>query len=343
MVSNQPPSFQDLKSNIPFTVQIVCVGVVLSETAPSVSVVVTSYNLRRLPDIRELLQSLAKQASSETEVIVVIEGSRIFAECVEQLCKELLKCRWLVHFEDRIRGISNARNVGVSVAQGVIIAFVDDDAILPPEWVQNLMGVFQRTSVAAVSGGARPLWKCSDAQWLPISFHWLIGATDWYHGEDGTILRSVWGMNMAFSREVFNAGAKFPLNIGGVGGARLHGEEQVVCEWIRRSVKKPIVYDSRLAVLHKVYSNRLLPVSICRNAFYMGFTRRILQSYIGDDHSLKLESELVKSMVIDGFIKSIADVFHSPRNWWRKLRLVILVLGSALAGFVVAVLRPNGL
>ena len=51
-------------------------------------------------------------------------------------------------------GFGEARNAGVGVAQGTFLAFVDDDAIVPPSWVTQTLSYFQNKKVAVVGGPA---------------------------------------------------------------------------------------------------------------------------------------------------------------------------------------------
>ncbi|MFV2002769.1 MAG: glycosyltransferase family 2 protein [Paracoccaceae bacterium] len=53
-------------------------------------------------------------------------------------------------FEDA--NIAAARNIGVAQAAGDIVAFIDDDAVPEPGWLQHLVGAFDDQKVAA-SGG----------------------------------------------------------------------------------------------------------------------------------------------------------------------------------------------
>ena len=51
--------------------------------------------------------------------------------------------------------ISAARNVGLDHAGGQIVAFIDDDAVPEPSWLDHLIAPFSRTSVDAAGGWVR--------------------------------------------------------------------------------------------------------------------------------------------------------------------------------------------
>lgn len=51
-----------------------------------------------------------------------------------------------------IPGLSRARNVGIEAAQGELIAFTDDDAIVDKQWIQELLTGFEDPRVFCVTG-----------------------------------------------------------------------------------------------------------------------------------------------------------------------------------------------
>ena len=51
-------------------------------------------------------------------------------------------------------GAGAARNVGLENAKGEIIAFLDDDCRVPPEWLDKIIETFKKYPEAAAVGGA---------------------------------------------------------------------------------------------------------------------------------------------------------------------------------------------
>jgi len=52
---------------------------------------------------------------------------------------------------------AQARNLGTKMAKGEILAFVDDDCIIPQDWISKAVKYFQKRDIALVGGPALPL------------------------------------------------------------------------------------------------------------------------------------------------------------------------------------------
>lgn len=114
---------------------------------PRVSVVVCSYNGGRT--IRDCMEGLANLRYPNFEVIVVDDGSTDgMADIVREYPVRLV--------QTENRGLSSARNLGLELATGEIVAYTDDDAYPDPEWLYYLAHTFRTTDYAAVGGPNLP-------------------------------------------------------------------------------------------------------------------------------------------------------------------------------------------
>ncbi len=113
--------------------------------APPVSVVVASYNgARTLP---ACLESLGRLHYPDYEVIVVDDGS---TDATPELAGRFPQVRWLRH--PRNLGLSAARNTGIAVARGRIVAFTDADCRADPDWLYYTVGELLDSGAAGVGG-----------------------------------------------------------------------------------------------------------------------------------------------------------------------------------------------
>lgn len=90
---------------------------------PLVTVIVASYNGERF--LRETLESLFAQDFASFEVVFVDDGS-------EDRTAEIANSFPLRYVHQPNKGLPAARNTGLAEAKGDLIAFLDDDDLLPP-------------------------------------------------------------------------------------------------------------------------------------------------------------------------------------------------------------------
>ncbi len=111
----------------------------------NVSVVIST--LDRCETLRKTLLSLSQQRYRDFEVIVVNGPS---TDGTDQL---------LAQWHDRIKvgrcpvaNLSVSRNIGIAMAAGDIVAFIDDDAIPHPCWIERIVDGYDRPDIGAVGG-----------------------------------------------------------------------------------------------------------------------------------------------------------------------------------------------
>jgi GT2 family glycosyltransferase len=112
---------------------------------PKVSVVVASYNGDRT--LSTCLDSLEKLNYPDYEIILVDDGS---TDTTPQIASHHPRVRFVRH--DRNRGLSVARNTGIAVAVGEIIAFNDADCRADEDWLYYLVGDLLDSDFAAMGG-----------------------------------------------------------------------------------------------------------------------------------------------------------------------------------------------
>lgn len=135
-----------------------------NEPAGDVSVVVCTTGRR--PTLLPLLTSIAALGPMAREVLVIENAatSRLDRRAVERTGARL------VH-EPR-RGLDAARNRGLAEAAGSIVAFVDDDCLVEPGWLERIAAPFVDPRVALVTGRVLPLELATPSQvwferWCP--------------------------------------------------------------------------------------------------------------------------------------------------------------------------------
>ena len=164
---------------------------------PKVSVVICVYNGDRTLDA--CLASLERLNYPNYEVIVVNDGS---TDRSKQIAESYDYIR-LIHQENK--GLSEARNAGIRVSQGEIIAYTDADCMTDPDWLTYLVARFQSSDFGAVGG---PNFSPPDDSFVASCVAVSPGAPSHVLLDD-EVAEHIPGCNMAFRREALEAIAGF--------------------------------------------------------------------------------------------------------------------------------------
>lgn len=116
-------------------------------TEPSVSVVVVSRH--RPEELRRCLKALVFQTLPSFEVIVVSDPK------TAKNLENIVALAQVKHAVCDDANISLARNMGINLASGEVVAFIDDDAIAEPTWLKRLSAPFTDPNIAACGGFVR--------------------------------------------------------------------------------------------------------------------------------------------------------------------------------------------
>ena len=117
------------------------------------SVVVPTHNRRDL--LERVVAAILDQTlpREHYELIVVDDGSRDGSEALGEALAGRLGFKFI---RQDNRGPAAARNRGIAEATGEVVAFTDDDCLVPRDWLERLADGYRRHSqVAGVGGGLR--------------------------------------------------------------------------------------------------------------------------------------------------------------------------------------------
>ena len=235
------------------------------------SVVVCTYQrYDALADCLLALRSKIQTAPADLYEVVVVDNTPASAR---RSSKQFKADKWTVCDE---LGLSNARNAGIAVADGEIIAFIDDDAIAVPEWCQEVIGAFDRNPDAVAVGGKvvpqYPNDRCPS--WMTPKLSEYLSCIDW--GDREHVLRSgewIVGANMAYRRSVFEGDNLFDPGLGRKGNLGLMSNEEIAV--IRRIGRERIVYSPKMLVRHVIADSRLNQTWFRKRVFWQAISDQL--------------------------------------------------------------------
>lgn len=230
-----------------------------SRAEPRIAAVICTYN--RYDLLPKAIESLTRQTlpAAEFEIIVVDNSpDHAYSEEFAQGYRTVPNLRW--HIE-KVPGLSNARNVGTGLAHAPLVAFMDDDAIAAPSWLEELVAAFTQFGDEALVIGGRvdPLWGVPRPDWLPDSLLGYLSVVDW-GGSARFADKKEWvaGTNIAFRVAALAAIGGFSLHLGRSRGgqALLSNDENDVIERLAANGGR-LIYAPAARVQHLVPVDRL--------------------------------------------------------------------------------------
>lgn len=101
--------------------------------APQISIILPVYNAERW--LKRCIDSILVQTFTDFELLIIDDGS---IDSSSTICDEYVSCDNRVRVFHKINGgVSSARNVGLTNAQGIWVTFCDADDYVFPEWLAN--------------------------------------------------------------------------------------------------------------------------------------------------------------------------------------------------------------
>lgn len=270
-----------------------------------ISVVICAYTEARWNDLLAAVTSVQHQDVPPYEIIVVIDHNPRLLERVQR------HVPGIVIIENRqSRGLAGTRNTAVAIAQGAIIAFLDDDAIAAPDWLAQLSTGYDNLQVIGVGGSIQPLWPGNRPGWFPEEFDWVVGCT--YRGlpTQSAPVRNLIGANMSFRRHVFGA-VQFYSGIGHVGTSPLGGSDPDFCIRVNQQwPQKILLYEPRARVYHRVSKNRAHWRYFRLRCYNEGFSKSLIARRVGSTDALATERRYTFRTLPHGMLRGLVNTIQ---------------------------------
>jgi cellulose synthase/poly-beta-1,6-N-acetylglucosamine synthase-like glycosyltransferase len=299
-------------------------------------VVVCAFSAERLDDLTRCLDSVARQSRPADEIIVVIDHNpELLAHVLATTGDRAMK----VIPSSGQRGLSTARNTGVSAATSDVVVFLDDDALPEVEWLAELLRPFHDPEVVAVGGRIDPAWPTERPWWFPHHLDWTIGCSIPSMPPAGGPIRNVFGASAAFRREALHIVGGFNPKLGRVGKNGAGCEETDVCIRLRQhDAGALILYAPRAVVRHRVTDDRATVRHVLRRCLAEGRSKALLSKRVGG--AATRAERTYALMVARQFMRDALGGFRHPRRFGQAA-VLICGWGCATAGYARGRCTPS--
>jgi glycosyltransferase involved in cell wall biosynthesis len=225
----------------------------------------------RAKDFAECLDALYRRGIGTARVLVIDSASsELEAKTVARLVRDRQRLD-LVYLDKP--GIALARNEALARAESRWVAFLDDDTVPAPDWVEQAERLIASVpeDCAVIGGRVDALYTdgCESnpgRRWRQLlSLVEREGEAD--HSRDPQLVSG----NAIFRRDYMLRIGLFPPQLGHVGKVLLSGEEKMAVESLVKQGYR-IFYSDRLRVSHKIPQARLRRKWAAERAYWDGVT-----------------------------------------------------------------------
>lgn len=310
----------------------------MKELPRDVSVVICAYTEKRWDELVLAVKSIQAQSLPPLEIIVVIDHNPALLKRVQTHIPGLI----MLENKEK-RGLSGARNSGIAVAKGAVLAFLDEDAQAAPNWLAQLRASYQESHVLGVGGAIEPMWQSGRPTWFPEEFDWVVGCT--YRGmpRKTTRVRNLIGCNMSFRRDVFETIGGFRNGIGRVGTRPVGCEETELCIRASQHFQDGLfLYQPSARVYHRVPKNRARFTYFRSRCYAEGLSKALVARLVGAGDGLSSERTYTFQTLPGGVARGLLDTFLrlQPMGLMRGAA-IMSGLGFTTAGYLMGSLKQQ--
>lgn len=303
-----------------------------------VSVVVPTYSMERYDVFSECVESLLAQTYEPVEVVIVVDGNNAVCDLARKDFSD--RENVLVHCNDENRGVSASRTIGGEIASGEVVAMIDDDAIAEPDWIGELLRVYEQTDAIAVGGPVTPNWVTEEPDFFPEEFYWLIGCDERDFAHHMEEIRNTYGSNISFRREAFLQVGGYDSHTGRKGDQHIQAHEAPVGVRLLEQFGQGMIYNENAVVHHRLFDYRGDFRWLVKRAFLQGYSKRIFNVLYPD--APNDEGAFLRNLSLRWIPSRIADLVRSPSlAKVQQLCAIMVFTGAVGTGYLYGFTKPK--
>jgi glucosyl-dolichyl phosphate glucuronosyltransferase len=306
------------------------------DTTLSTSVIICVYTEKRWGDILDAVASVQQQSAPPREIIIVVDHNPTMLERVHAEIPGVIAVE-----NSETQGLSGARNSGLAVAQGALIAFLDDDATAEPDWLERLSRCCEDPKVMGAGGTVEPEWLSKQPRWFPEEFYWVLGCTYQKRPAKPVIVRNPFGGCTCYRRELFDAVGGFRSGIGRVGTRPMGGEETELCiRGHQHWPEKVFLYDPQARIHHRIPAVRATWSYFRARCYAEGLSKATIAEYVGAKDGLSSERSYIISSLAGGILHGLRDMcFRLDVTGLQRAVAIVAGLVITVAGYLVGAIN----
>lgn len=280
---------------------------------------------RRFDKLVLCIDSLRKQTIPLNQFKLLIIDNSLQYDKSKKFKKSLKDVTNLEYVITDKCGIAFARNEALKFCNTDLIAFTDDDCIVPENWIESIINVFNSSTeaVAVIGGRIKPQWEIDPPEWLKGNLLHALALIDWGEEELFITHNNNWLLtaNAAYRTNILRRAGGFPEHLGRKRNLPLSLEEFAANQKIR-SLGYDLLYSPLLEVEHFIPKSRMTINNLCRDAFWDGVSQ-VLHRYdnLTGDTTDKLSETLypiIEDLIDNSLNIDTAESLSKRREYLRK-------------------------
>ncbi|MGE5340727.1 MAG: glycosyltransferase family 2 protein [Candidatus Omnitrophota bacterium] len=304
-----------------------------------VSLIICTYNRERF--LEKCIDSLVVQTSDikAIEVIVVDNNSTDGTHDVVTRYRNRIPA--IKYVFEKEQGLSHARNRGCREASGEYLAYLDDDATAPPQYLENIVDVITHHHPDILGGPIYPYYLDPKPRWFKDEYEIR------KHAEKTGFIDScrASGGNFIIRRDLLIQLGMFDVNLGMIGETVRLGEERAVIERYRELTppgKRKGYYSLECYVNHYVPPSKMKIRNFLKRFYAAGKSSVLVKNK---------KPKLAIRKMVELFPHMIGDIRHQiKKSGWKHIDFLyvasrsLIRLGNIVQLFKygpVAVFKPH--